>query len=81
MNYYKNQKIIKKWTKLLFLYLHYIFSHIFFYSLYEEIKNDYKMNRLIEVIEEYNDIIFKEEKKKWLKVISVYQDVERVQHW
>lgn len=55
-NYYKNQKVIKKWMKLLNLIL--INQR---YGLYDLIENDYKMNRLIEVIEEYNDIIFKEE--------------------
>ena len=55
-NYYKNQKVIKKWVKLLNLIL--INQRC---GLYDIIKNDYKMNRIIEVIEEYHNIIFKEE--------------------
>lgn len=56
INYYTNQKVIKKWIKLLNLILkHQILG------LYDKIENDYKMNRLIEVIEEYDDIIFMED--------------------
>lgn len=56
INYLKNQRVIRRWISALHKILRYQEE-----GLYEKIEKNKKLNRIIEVIEEYDDIIFEEE--------------------
>lgn len=54
-NYLKNEEAVKSWIELLRIILTWQKM-----EMYEEIKKDKELSRMIEIIEEYDDILFKE---------------------